>query len=156
MAERNYEKPSVTADCVVLRREAGTAGEGRLYVLLIQRAKEPFAGRWALPGGFVNKDEPLIEAARRELREETGLRVRKLRQVGAFGDPGRDPRGWTVSVAYLAEVSGTRHKVQAADDAQDVNWFPVDALPRLAFDHGKILKLALAAHATGGAKTAAR
>jgi len=149
MAKRIYEKPSVTADCVILRRETET---GRLHVLLIQRAKEPFAGRWALPGGFVNKDEPLIDAARRELREETGLRVTKLRQIGAFGDPGRDPRGWTVSVAYLAEVSGTKHKAQAADDAQAVKWFPVDALPRLAFDHGKILKLALAAHSNEGTK----
>ena len=149
MAKRIYEKPSVTADCVILRRETET---GRLHVLLIQRAKEPFAGRWALPGGFVNKDEPLIDAARRELREETGLRVTKLRQIGAFGDPGRDPRGWTVSVAYLAEVSGTKHKAQAADDAQAVDWFPVDALPRLAFDHGKILKLALAAHSNEGTK----
>jgi len=149
MAKRIYEKPSVTADCVILRRDAET---GQLHVLLIQRAKEPFAGRWALPGGFVNKDEPLIDAARRELREETGLRVTKLRQIGAFGDPGRDPRGWTVSVAYLAEVSGTKHKALAADDAQAVNWFPVDALPRLAFDHGKILKLALAAHSNEGTK----
>jgi len=153
MAKRIYEKPSLTADCVVLRREAGT---GRLHVLLIRRAKEPFAGRWALPGGFVNKDEPLGEAARRELREETGLRVTKLRQVGAFGDPGRDPRGWTVSVAYLAEVSGTKHKAEAADDAKAVNWFPVDALPRLAFDHGKILKQALAAHSTDSTMTAGR
>jgi len=153
MAKRIYEKPSVTADCVILRREAET---GRLHVLLIQRAKEPFAGRWALPGGFVNKDEALIEAARRELREETGLRVMKLRQVGAFGDPGRDPRGWTVSVAYLAEVLGTKHKAQAADDAQAVNWFPVDALPRFALDHGKILKLALAAYSTEDAKATGR
>ncbi len=145
MAKRIYEKPSLTADCVVLRREAGT---GRLHVLLIQRAKEPFAGRWALPGGFVNKDEALIEAARRELREETGLHVPKLRQIGAFGDPGRDPRGWTISVAYLAEVSGTEPEAQAADDAKAVDWFPIDALPRLAFDHGRILQRALALHAT--------
>jgi 8-oxo-dGTP diphosphatase len=149
MAKRIYEKPSVTVDCVIVRREAET---GRPHILLIQRAKEPFAGRWALPGGFVNKDEPLIEAARRELREETGLRVAKLRQVGAFGDPGRDPRGWTVSVAYLAELSGAKHKVQAADDAQAVKWFPLDGLPRLAFDHGKILKQALAVLSTGNAK----
>lgn len=145
MAKQTYEKPAVTADCVILRREAGTY---QLQVLLIQRAKEPFAGRWALPGGFVNKDEPLGKAASRELREETGLRVTKLGQVGAFGDPGRDPRGWTISIAFLAEVSGTKHKAKAADDAKAVNWFPVDALPPLAFDHRKILKQALASHST--------
>jgi 8-oxo-dGTP diphosphatase len=141
MAKRTYEKPSVTADCVVLKTDETTGG---LSVLLIQRAKEPFAGRWALPGGFVNKDEPLSSAARRELREETGLRVTKLKQIGAFGDPGRDPRGWTVSVVYVAELPTGKHRIKAADDAKTVNWFPVSALPRLAFDHAKILKLALA------------
>lgn len=141
MAKRIYEKPAVTADCVILRRETAT---GRLHILLIQRAKEPFAGRWALPGGFVNKDEPLNEAARRELREETGLRITKLRQVGAFGDPRRDPRGWTISVAYVAEVPERAHRLKAADDAKNVGWFPVDALPKLAFDHRKIIKHALA------------
>ncbi|HEX8072843.1 MAG TPA: NUDIX hydrolase [Pyrinomonadaceae bacterium] len=141
MAKRSYDKPSLTADCVVLKRDEAT---GRLSVLLIQRARAPFAGRWALPGGFVNKDEPLDRAARRELREETGLRVTRVRQVGAFGDPGRDPRGWTVSVAYVAELGAGKHRVEAADDARAVGWFPVGALPRLAFDHGKILKRALA------------
>lgn len=141
MAEREYERPAVTADCVVLRKDAAS---GRPSVLLIQRAKDPFAGRWALPGGFVNKDEPLAEAARRELFEETGVRVGRLRQVGAFGDPGRDPRGWIVSVAYVAEAAGGDDAVRAADDARAVGWFPVEALPPLAFDHGQILEQALA------------
>lgn len=141
MTKRTYEKPAVTADCVVLKTDETT---GRLSVLLIQRAREPFAGRWALPGGFVNRDESLGAAARRELREETGLRVTKLRQLGAFGAPGRDPRGWTVSVVYIAELPAGKHRIKAADDATTVGWFPVDAPPRLAFDHAKILKLALA------------
>ena len=142
MAKDEYERPSVTADCVVLKKDGA---EGLVSVLLIQRAKEPFAGRWALPGGFVNKDEPLLEAARRELQEETGLRVERLRQVGAFGDPGRDPRGWTISVAYVAELADGAHHIEAADDARSVGWFPVDSPPPLAFDHDKILAHALAA-----------
>src|SRR5947209_3275738 len=141
MAKREYEKPSVTVDCVELKH----GPEGRTEVLLIQRTKDPFAGKWALPGGFVNKDEPLHIAAQRELREETGLRVTKLRQLGAFGDSGRDPRGWTISIAYLAELPDRRYRIKGADDANEARWFPVDALPALAFDHARILQLALVA-----------
>src|SRR2546423_12085705 len=139
MPKREYDKPSVTADWVVLKRDATGGAE----VLLLERTKDPCAGQWALPGGFANKEEPLPSVARRELQEETGLRVTKIKQIGAFGDPGRDPRGWTVSVAYLAELPDRRYRVKAADDAEDVRWFSIDALPKLAFDHARILRHAL-------------
>lgn len=107
-------------------------------VLLIQRKNAPFAGCWALPGGFVDEGEPLIVAARRELREETGLSLDDLEQLQAFGDPGRDPRGWTVSVAYFARIEPGL-MVQAADDAADARWFALARPPELAFDHAHIL-----------------
>jgi 8-oxo-dGTP diphosphatase len=111
-------------------------------VLLIQRANPPFAGRWALPGGFVEEGERVIDAAPRELAEETGLRVSHLRLLGVYDTPGRDPRGWTVSVVYLAHVSSER-TVAGADDACDARWFSADALPELAFDHAVIVADAL-------------
>lgn len=140
---REYDKPSVTADCVVLAPDEEAGGGGRMRVLLIRRAKDPFAGKWALPGGFVNKDESLRAAALRELKEETGVRATRLRQVGAFGDPGRDPRGWVISVAYVSVLPRAARATQA-DDASDAQWFPLERLPPLAFDHRKILKEALA------------
>jgi len=133
---------------VVLTAPLGDVGdEGRWRVLLIKRGGPPFQGTWALPGGFVEPQEPLEEAARRELQEETGLKPERLEQLQAFGDPGRDPRGWTVSVAYLAvageeEARGLRPK--AASDAADVAWFDLDGLPDLAFDHAEILATARA------------
>ena len=103
------------------------------------RATDPFAGRWALPGGFVDENERLADAARRELKEETGVDQADLEQLHTFGDPGRDPRGWTVSVAYLALVTPNQLKPVAGDDAAAVGWFPLDKLPPLAFDHADIL-----------------
>jgi len=111
---------------------------------LIRRKKEPFAGSWALPGGFVDENERLFDAAQRELEEETGISVADLEQLYTAGDPGRDPRGWTVSVAYLAQVHPDRLRPVAADDAEAVSWFPLDDLPQLAFDHAKILARARA------------
>lgn len=137
----DYPRPAVTADCVVLGIDWASAP--RLSVLLVRRANEPFAGKWALPGGFVSPDESLEQAARRELKEETGLSVGELEQVGAFGDPGRDPRGWVVSVAYRAVVPTAEATVQAASDAADVKWWPVASVPDLAFDHKQILQLAV-------------
>lgn len=96
-----------------------------------------------MPAGFVNKDEPLEAAARRELEEETGLISDELRQVKAFGDPGRDPRGWTVSIAFVGFVSSERQETKGADDAKEARWFPLDQLPALAFDHDKIISAAL-------------
>jgi 8-oxo-dGTP diphosphatase len=92
-----------------------------------------------LPGGFVNEDEPPEAAARRELREETGVTAVSLDEVGTFGDPGRDPRGWTVSIAYCTYLDDKNIEPKAADDAAEVAWFPLAKLPRMAFDHVKIL-----------------
>ena len=134
-----YPRPAVTVDCVVFGLDAGT-----LKILLIERNSPPFVGCWALPGGFVDQNETLDAAARRELEEETGLRDVFLEQLYSFGDPGRDPRGHTVSVAYYALVRQDRHTPQAATDASDAAWFPADKLPRLAFDHDRIVQTAVA------------
>ena len=111
-------------------------------MLLIRRKHEPFEGMWAIPGGFVDMDEPLDAAARRELREETGVEVAELEQLHTFGDPGRDPRGRTISVAYLARVRTGDVNPAAADDAAAVGWHHLDRLPPLAFDHDHILAVA--------------
>jgi 8-oxo-dGTP diphosphatase len=135
-----YPHPAVTVDIVCLRPEGSTRG-----VLLIRRKKQPFQGSWALPGGFVDIDEDLEPAARRELWEETGLRVRTLHQIRAFGNPARDPRERTISIAFLARIGHNKNsnKIRAADDADDVKWFNVRGLPALAFDHRQIIRQAL-------------
>jgi 8-oxo-dGTP diphosphatase len=129
----DYPRASVTVDIAIVTRHA------RPRVLLIRRKNEPFAGRWALPGGFIDMDETLEESARRELREETGVETAELVQLGTYGDPGRDPRGRTITVLYLARVKPRQVKPVAADDAAEVGWFVLDALPPLAFDHDRIL-----------------
>ncbi len=112
-------------------------------ILLIRRGNDPFKGSWALPGGFVDPGEDLPEAARRELKEETGVSaVQEFIEVGAFGKPGRDPRGRTVSVAYLIIVD-IIPSVNAGDDAREAMWFKVDDLPDLAFDHQQIIDRAI-------------
>lgn len=144
-----YPFPRVTVDVVVVRQQ-----EGRPRVLLVRRARPPFAGRWALPGGFVEPDEPLEAAARRELREETGLEPDHLEQLYTFGDPGRDPRGWTISVAYLAVLHDEEAQVRqpcSGSDAAAVGWFDLDDLPPLAFDHADIVAWA-ARRLAGGEK----
>jgi len=138
----DHPRPALTVDAVVLR----TAGEvpGRHQeILLIQRRNHPFAGEWALPGGFVDQGESPEEAARRELYEETGLSADKLTQIGAFGDPGRDPRGWVVSVAYFVRLGNAAGVAVAGDDASRAQWWPANRLPSLAFDHAKIVEMAL-------------
>ena len=134
-----YPRPMLTVDVVVL---VATGTSRR--VLLIQRDNPPFRGCWALPGGFVDEGEQVIEAAPRELAEETGLRVGELWLLGVYDTPGRDPRGWTVSVVYLAQAP-SEAAVAGGDDAGDARWFAVDDLPKLAFDHQVILADALAA-----------
>lgn len=128
-----YPRPSVTVDVALVTVEPAPR------VLLIRRLKAPYAGHWALPGGFVDENERLIDAAKRELLEETGLEQADLEQLHTFGDPGRDPRGWTVSVVYMARVFPQLLRPQAGDDAAEVNWFPLDNLPPLAFDHLDVL-----------------
>lgn len=145
-----FPRPAVTADVVLL-----APGEGDLEVLLVERGHDPFAGRWALPGGFVDQDEPLEAAARRELEEETGLAVGALEQLGAYGDPGRDPRGHVVTVAYLALVRAAEHRPRAGSDAASARWWPVAALPPLAFDHDRVIADALA-RARGRSRAARR
>jgi 8-oxo-dGTP diphosphatase len=132
----DYPRPAVTVDAVVVTRER------RPRVLLVRRKHDPFAGMWALPGGFVDPTETLETAARRELAEETGARVAQMGQLQAFGDPGRDPRGPTISVVFLARVSATGLDAKAGDDAAEVRWHSLDRLPPLAFDHKKILAFA--------------
>jgi 8-oxo-dGTP diphosphatase len=114
-----------------------------LKVMLIQRALEPFMGKWALPGGFVRLAETLEEAARRELEEETGLHHVFLEQLYSFSALDRDPRERVVSVAYYALVNLRDHDVHAASDASDAAWFGVHDVPSLAFDHAEILQTAL-------------
>jgi 8-oxo-dGTP diphosphatase len=133
-----YPRPALTVDCVVFGFD-----EGELKVLLIQRDLPPFAGKWALPGGFVGVEEDLDDAARRELREETGLSDIFLEQLYTFGSLRRDPRERVVTVAYYALVALVQHKLQAATDAREAAWFCVSDLPTLAFDHDRILVMAV-------------
>lgn len=134
MPTYEFPRPGLTVDLVVFspHRE----------VLLIERHNEPYAGSWALPGGYVEELEPLEDAARRELVEETGVSVGPMTQLMTAGDPGRDPRGWTVSVVYVAWLDPATAQVVAGDDAADARWFPLDALPKLAFDHEMIVERA--------------
>lgn len=132
-----FPRPALAVDCVVF----GVDDED-LKVLLIERRLAPFAGAWALPGGFVRVGESLEQAARRELREETGLVDLYLEQLYTFGDPGRDPREHVVSVAWYALVRLADHQVRAATDARSAAWFAVDNPPPLAFDHQRILEVA--------------
>jgi len=133
-----YPRAALTVDCVVFGFD-----EGELKVLLIQRALEPFKGKWALPGGFVRVDETLDDAARRELEEEAGLKEVFLEQLYSFGAVHRDPRERVVSVAYYALVKLAAHDTKAATDAADARWFPVSQVSKLAFDHADILATAL-------------
>lgn len=114
-------------------------------VILVKRKNDPFKGLWALPGGFVEDDEDLAVAAARELEEETGVSIDEtsLVQIGAFGAPGRDPRGRAVSVAFAGETTASQHNLVGADDAEAADWFSVNELPKLAFDHADILRAAL-------------
>ncbi len=130
---------ALTSDVVLLN---GPVENRKL--LLIRRRNAPFAGSWALPGGFLEANEDLVDGAARELEEETGVRGIPLHQIGAFGKPGRDPRGRVVSIAFWAFLPDAQLvQVSAADDAAEAAWFPVDELPSLAFDHGEIIAAAL-------------
>jgi 8-oxo-dGTP diphosphatase len=135
----DYPRPAVTVDLAAFAL-FGTD----LRVLLIRRKKEPFAGRWALPGGFIEIDEPIEAAARRELREETGLDVTgPVAPIGVFGDPGRDPRGRTISLAHGAAVRDAPFDLAGGDDAAEAAWLDPGQCRGLAFDHDVILAAAL-------------
>lgn len=134
-----YERPSVTVDVVIFSL---SVADQDLRVLLIQRANAPFAGQWALPGGFVGIDESLEEAAIRELEEETGVTDVYIEQLFTFGEPERDPRTRVITVAYSALVPYTEVHHRAGSDAADTAWFSVFDLPDLAFDHDEIIAYA--------------
>lgn len=130
-----YPRPAVTVDMIVLRNQMSE-------VLLIRRLHPPFEGKWALPGGFMDMDETLEEAAVRELKEETGLSGIELKQLHAFSALGRDPRHRTVSVAFYGVLENDQAFAKAGSDAKEVQWFRLDDLPPLAFDHDQIMKVA--------------
>ena len=128
-----YPRPAVTTDCVVF----GFDGHD-LKILLIERGIEPFKGTWAFPGGFLNMDETAEQGALRELKEETGLDLRYIKQVGAFSDVDRDPRSRVITIAFYALAK--KSEVQGGDDAAKAQWFALNEIPRLAFDHDYILR----------------
>ena len=131
-----YPRPAVTADSIVITKEVEPK------VLLIERGDEPFKGCWAFPGGFMNMDETTEQCAIRELEEETGLKVSEVYQIGAYSKVDRDPRGRTVTVANLAIIDAPM-TVRGQDDAAKAQWFPLSALPELAFDHDEIMRDAI-------------
>lgn len=127
-----YPRPAVTTDCVVITKEQEPK------VLLIQRGNEPYKDCWAFPGGFMNMDETAEQCALRELKEETGLDLEHIQQIGAYTKVDRDPRGRTISIAYLAVIDSPM-AVSGMDDAANAAWFPIASLPALAFDHQEIM-----------------
>lgn len=131
-----YPRPAVTADVAVITTEQ------EAKVLLIQRGNEPYKGHWVFPGGFMDMDETTEQCAIRELEEETGLKVSEVKQIGAYSKVDRDPRGRTITVAYLARIANAE-KVNGQDDAAKAEWFPINNLPPLAFDHEDIMKDAI-------------
>ena len=128
-----YPRASVTADAVLFAEK-----EGQMYVLLIQRGSDPYKGYWAFPGGFLEMDETVARCAERELEEETGIVLIGMQLVGIYSDVERDPRGRVITAAYAAMT--TMPEATAADDAAAAKWWPLNALPKLAFDHKTILK----------------
>jgi 8-oxo-dGTP diphosphatase len=128
----------LTVDAVVFGYEAGI-----ISILLIKRKYEPFKNKWAIPGGFVLNNESLEEAVERELNEETGVRINYLEQLYTFGNLNRDPRGRVISVAYFGLIRPNTFKISASTDAEEVQWFNIDELPKLSFDHKEILEKAI-------------
>ncbi|MCU0443762.1 MAG: NUDIX hydrolase [Microscillaceae bacterium] len=134
-----YPRPAFAADCVILAQDP----QNNWKILLIERGNEPFKGQWALPGGFVEPNESADEAAQRELQEETGVSNVQMTQIGAFSQPGRDPRGWVVSVAFGAIVQMADCQPVAADDASRAEWISLSEIGEMAFDHRLIIQQAL-------------
>lgn len=128
----------ITVDAIVFGYHQGT-----ISILLVKRKYEPFQGQWALPGGYVLDDETLEAAVHRELREETGVDISYLEQLYTFGQPDRDPRGRVVSVAYVGLVRPDVYSITASTDAEAVQWFTIDELPQLSFDHQDIVSRAI-------------
>jgi len=128
----------LSVDAVVFGYE-----EGNISVLLIKRKYDPFKGKWAIPGGFVENSESLEDAVERELFEETGIKINYLEQLYTFGKPNRDPRGRVVTIAFFGLVRPNTFKIFASTDAEQVQWFNISELPKLSFDHKEILKTAI-------------
>lgn len=141
----DYPMADNTVDAVVfgIGPDKMFPDRSELHILLIERRDYPFKGHWALPGGYLEEDETLDQAVLRELKEETSVELTWMEQLYTFGDPGRDPRGRVISTAYLAVVQTADVTVEAGDDAAKAQWFPISKLPKLAFDHDKIIKMGL-------------
>ena len=127
----DFPRALVTVDCLVINSQN--------QVLLIKRLNDPFKDSWALPGGFIEMDETLIDSAYRELNEETGIKNIDLIELATYGSPGRDPRGRTITILF-GGIFNNSDKVIAGDDAKEANWFALDELPKLAFDHKQIIE----------------
>ena len=134
MYQYEYPRPMVTVDMVVIKKN-----ENAREILLIERGNEPYKNHWALPGGFIEMEETLVDSAYRELEEETGITDIKLHALNTYGDPGRDPRGRTVSVVFGGVLKSNQQAI-AGDDAAKAEWFDIEKLPVLAFDHGIIVE----------------
>jgi 8-oxo-dGTP diphosphatase len=134
----DYPRPMVTVDAVVFRYNHGIK-----EVLLIKRGNYPYEGMWALPGGFVEMEETLEVAIIRELEEETGLKGVDLKQLHAYSEIHRDPRGRNISITFYGSTDFYNSEVTGGDDAADAKWFPFGQLPELAFDHIKVIEMAL-------------
>ena len=130
-----YQRPAVTVDIIVTKQINNNDN-----ILLIERKNEPFKNQWALPGGFVDIDEEIETAAYRELQEETSISDIELKQFHTFGKVGRDPRGRTISIIYSGYLLNENQKIEAGDDAKSLQWFPINKLPDLAFDHIDVIK----------------
>ena len=131
----------VTVDAVVF----GKTSDGSWDVLLIERGSQPFKGYWALPGGFIGMEETLEESVARELKEETGIDSIKLKQFYTFGNPGRDPRGRNITIAFWGCDQKSRLNPKAGSDAKSFKWHSIDNLPPLAFDHNEVIAKAIKA-----------
>jgi 8-oxo-dGTP diphosphatase len=135
-----YAMPAVTVDCIIYRRKVN----GIFEVVLIKRGNDPFKDQWALPGGFIEIDEEIEDAAKRELFEETGIVHNDLKQLFTVGTLGRDPRHRTISIIYSGIFKDGFMEIRAGDDAKEAGWYNISDLPQLAFDHNKIIKQAFA------------
>jgi len=130
-----YQRPAVTVDIIVIKTINNIEN-----ILLIERKNEPFKNQWALPGGFIDIDEEIEAAAYRELQEETSINDIKLNQFSTFGKVGRDPRGRTISIVFSGRLFNENQKIEAGDDAKNLQWFPIKKIPNLAFDHSTVIK----------------
>jgi len=127
----DYPRPMVCVDCIIINND-------NKNVLLIKRKKEPYKDKWALPGGFIEMNETLEQSAKREVAEETGLKISKLNQFYTYGNPNRDPRGRNISVVFWTLVNNSCKPI-AGDDAKELAWFSLSEIPTLAFDHNTII-----------------